>query len=73
MRTRSLQSSRTDKTRAEGEVRRRSRRMEVAGAVTVTGMGVGTHTVTPQGRTVTRLTVFDSILTAQNSNFHMET
>ena len=73
MRTRSLQSSRTDKARPEGEVHRRSRRMEVAGAVPVAGMGIGARTVTPQGRTVTRLTVFDSILTAQNSNFHMET
>ena len=41
MRTRSLQSLRTDKARAEGEVCRRSRRVEVAGAVTVTGMASG--------------------------------
>ena len=73
MRTRSIQSSCTDNARAEGEVRRRSRRVVVAGAVPVAGMGVGARTVTPQGITVTRLTVFDSILTAQNSNFHMET
>ena len=72
-RTRSLQSSRTDKARAESEVRRRSRRVEVAGAVPIAGMGVGARTVMPQGRIVTRLTIFDSILTAQNSNFHMET
>ena len=35
--------------------------------------GVGARTVTPQRITVTRLTVFYSILTTQNSNFYMET
>ena len=47
--------------------------MEVAGAVPVASMGVGVSTVAHRRKTVTRLTVFDSVLTAQNSKFHIGT
>ncbi|XP_039841643.1 keratin, type I cytoskeletal 9-like [Panicum virgatum] len=58
MRMRSLQSSQTDKARAKGEVRRRSRRVVVAGAVPVAGMGVGARTVQHRSSTVIILTEF---------------
>ena len=72
MRTRSLQSSRTDKARTKGDVRRRSRRVEVAGAVTVAGMASGCAQWRT-GNNSAHLTDFDPCLIAQNSNFRIAT
>ena len=69
MTMRSLQRPRTDKALTECEVRRQSRRVDVAGAVTVTA-----STVKVQGKNSgAHLTEFDSSLTIQNSNFHIRT
>ena len=66
MTMRSLQRPRTDKALTECEVRRRSRHVDVTGAVTVTA-----STVNVQGKNSgAHLTEFDSSLTIQNSNFH---